>query len=113
MIEINNALLREFRAGNRCEWCGRTVAELDPHHYWQKRGVGGGSRLDIRINLIGLCRGFVCGRFVSCHDDAEAGIISREDLLDKVAAREGTTPAAIRDEIQRLRGVRGKVVRRK
>jgi len=87
----NPELLEEFRYRPRCEWCGQpNRTGLDPHHLWT-RGAG---RLDIRINLIALCR--------ACHQDVHSGVIARDDLLAKVSAREGFPPEEIAQEIYRL-----------
>lgn len=57
--------------------------------------MGGGGRLDVRANLISLCR--------ECHNKAHAGLISRAELLLLVSIREGMTPEQITEEIWRLR----------
>lgn len=71
-------LLSEFRRGP-CEWCHAPGA-TDPHHLFT-RGMGGGGRLDIRLNLCRLCH--------RCHMAHHYG--SRPmtpDLLAIVASRE-------------------------
>jgi hypothetical protein len=88
---INENLLEQFRRKRRCEWCGHSVTGCDPHHVFT-RGAG---RLDLRINLIGLCR--------ECHNDVHLGHIARFDLLAVVAAREGMSQDVIEAEIYRLR----------
>ena len=93
MQVIDEPLLEEFRWGP-CDWCGET-GRCDPHHLWG-RGMGGGSRLDIEINLVSLCR--FCHR--SHHDGNEP---TRADLLAIVAAREDTTQDAIIAQIAHLR----------
>ena len=81
MKVVNEDLLDEFRAPGRCEWCTDYCPDgRDPHHLWA-RGMGGGGRLDIRENLISLCR--------VCHSLFHAGHIGRYDLLAIVAHREG------------------------
>lgn len=65
--------------------------------------MGGGSRLDIRINLMSLCR-------IPCHNDAD-GKIPRCSLLEIVAKREGRTPDSIEEEIWRLLRTPGKEIR--
>lgn len=62
-----------------CEFCDKTGEKLDCHHIYA-RGMGGGSRLDIPINLIILCR--------TCHDKAQNGRISRRELWGIAAERE-------------------------
>src|SRR5437016_2784175 len=91
---IDKPLLALFRRPGRCEWCGK-FGPRDPHHLFA-RGMGGGGRLDIRINLVSICRD--CHN--ACHDGQEPGLI---DLLAIVAQRENTTQDAIRREIWRLR----------
>ena len=54
-----------------CEM-GHSVA-VDIHHI-HPRGMGGNPSRDVIENLMALCR--------DCHDDAEAGRISREELTD-------------------------------
>lgn len=89
MIHKNQSLLREMSGPGRCEWCS-FACYRDPHHLW-KRGMSGGSRLDIRVNIASLCR--------ECHDRTELPRgkqqITRTDLLRIVAKRERTTPRAI------------------
>jgi hypothetical protein len=50
----DEALLDEFRQGT-CEWPGCSRSPCDPHHLFE-RGMGGGNRLDVRWNLMSLCR---------------------------------------------------------
>ena len=88
-------LLDEFRRKPRCEWCNaRSRHGLDPHHVFA-RGMGGGGRLDVRINLVSLCR--------TCHGEVHGGRIMRRDLLAIVAAREGMLQDDVEREIYRLR----------
>ena len=78
---VDEALLALFRSATRCEWCGRDTPEgADPAHVFA-RGVGGGSRLDIRINLVSLCRGWHNGQWVSCHDANHAGLFFELDAI--------------------------------
>lgn len=71
-------LLDVFRA-RPCEWCG-APPRSDPHHVYRK-GMGGGARLDVCLNLISACR--------ECHQKQEDGRISRSEQWERVAAREG------------------------
>jgi hypothetical protein len=96
---IDEQLLADFRGPGTCEWCGRQVVRREPHHIYA-RGMGGGGRLDVRVNLVALCAPFSGGD--DCHDAAHDGRITKDDLLPVVAGREGTSPGAIRDEIFRL-----------
>lgn len=87
MIVKDEALLDEFRGPGLCQFCGKWNKVREPHH-WKPKGAGGGSRLDIRENIISM--GFVWG--CGCHDKAENAKISREAVLAKIAAREGKNP---------------------
>ena len=77
---VDDALLQEFRAAWKCEWCNKpTPSGCDPHHLFA-RGMGGGGRLDVRINLISLCR--------ECHTDLHDGKIGRDQLAVVIVERE-------------------------
>lgn len=94
---IDEALLDEFRQSGYCEWCGRWFVRLDAAHVFA-RGMGGGGRLDVRVNLLGLCR--------RDHDLHHAGHKpTRDDLIALIAKREGLTPEAVVAEITRLRNL--------
>lgn len=95
MIVKDEKVLTRFRQAPRCEWCGRpTPHGCDPHHVFAK-GLGGGSRLDIAINLASLCR--------SCHQSHHSGHLPlREDLQAIVAQREGRFQVDIMADIYRL-----------
>ena len=93
MIITNDALLEEFRGAWKCECCGKsTLQGCDPHHLWGK-GFGGGAQLDIRVNLIALCR--------LCHRKFHDGHLKKATLLIIVAKREGLTVAGIEAIINR------------
>lgn len=85
-------LLFQFRLKLRCEHCGKR-GPVDPHHLFS-RGFGGGTRLDIAINLIALCR--------KCHDEFHNGKIKLFDLLKIVAKRHNRSAGSIEKEINRL-----------
>lgn len=88
----------DFRNAAACEWCGREREhwfQFDPHHFLIHRGHGGGSRLDIRANLISLCG-------LPCHQEAEAQKIRRGDLLPIVAKREGVSESALEAVVKLL-----------
>lgn len=90
---INDDLLREFRTPGRCECCNRHCKYREGHHLFA-RGAGGGSRLDVRINLLALGRTEMFQCF--CHSDSHAGLKpTRADMLEVVAERECTTPEDI------------------
>ncbi len=90
MKVINDYLLAYFR--NRpCDFCGEP-APSDCHHV-KPRGHGGGSRLDVALNLVSLCR--------SCHD----GVDCREGqdrCWRLIEEREGLEEGAARGAVDRL-----------
>ncbi len=97
---IDKPLLRRFAGPGVCEHCKRKVSSRDPHHLFG-RGMGGGRRFDIPLNLISLCSAFSGGE--NCHARYHAGQILREMLLAIVAKREGCLQSDIEAEIWRLR----------
>lgn len=90
---INEALLIDFRLLGRCEHCQRPFPCLEASHAFTK-GMGGGSRLDIPINLNGLCR--------TCHQMHHDGNLPKMHLLEIIASREKATVDKIEREIFRL-----------
>jgi len=79
VIIRNPDLLAEFSAAQRCEHC-RKPAKCDAAHIYA-RGLGGGHQLDIRPNVVSLCR--------RCHTSSHAGNEpTRQQLLAIVAERE-------------------------
>ncbi len=100
MKVIDNDLLNEFRHAGICEFCLRRVTNREPHHIIG-RGMGGGRRMDVRINLISLCAEFSGG--AHCHTLVHVGRIGREKLLAVVARREGLSVDALERELHRLR----------
>ena len=96
MRVVDKALLAVFRSAQRCEWCGKATPEgCHPHHLWG-RGLGGGSRLDIRLNLAALC-----ARCHRLHHDGHRPL--KCDLLAIVAAREHTTQDRIERVVYKIR----------
>lgn len=93
----NKRLLREFAKATRCDFCGRHTQGCDPAHLWS-RGAG---RLDIRCNLMSLCRGLVIDKsgrissWVSCHQDYDGGLIPKETMIGKKATIIGYSAADI------------------
>jgi hypothetical protein len=84
---VSEPLLDEFRHAPCCELCGaENKTGMDPHHL-RSRGIGGGGRLDVRINIITACR--------DCHSLIPTSKIGRERILQVVATREKTTPEII------------------
>lgn len=86
-----------FRGSGICEMCLERVRERDPHHIFS-RGTG---RLDIKVNLVSVCRVFSGGR--NCHALIHDGHIKRRQLVDIAARRERVTPESIEDCIYSLR----------
>lgn len=91
---IDPDLLLQFSGLGSCEWCGQ-YGPRHAHHLWS-RGAG---RLDVRINLIGLCPW--------CHFDVHNGKIARNDLLVVVANREKMLQDEIQIAIWELRRLNG------
>lgn len=100
MIIEDEALLDEFRTAGQCELCGKDAPRREPHHAFA-RGLGGGSRLDVRVNLVAVsAQGtFVC----HCHRLFHDGFIPRRCVLAIIALREGMTIDAVEREVYRLR----------
>lgn len=95
----NEALLAEFRSKRCCEFCQRyLVYAAHPHHLWAK-GMGCGSRMDVRFNLIALGGPWDC----NCHGKVHQGKVTRPQLLDVVGRREGMTPEEIIVAVGRLK----------
>ncbi len=91
---ISEATLKLFRGLHRCEWC-RGLWHCDAAHVFG-RGVGGGFRLDVPINLVSLCR--------PCHDAHHAGREpTRSDLLAIVAARHNLLQPVVEEALKLLR----------
>jgi hypothetical protein len=100
MRVVNPSLFKAFNSGTVCEWC-RRPADLDCHHIITRSRC----RLDVRINLIGLCRGFYQGRWISCHDDAGDGgkaMLGPDDLWAVVAVRENCIQSDIRAVLEAI-----------
>lgn len=98
MIRHDETLLFYFRSKHLCEWCGkeRLFAEsFDPHHI-EARGMGGGKRLDVALNLMAVHR--------LCHSEIEAGgAKAKRKCLEIVAKREGLSgPDEVQEAIYRL-----------
>lgn len=92
MILRDEKLLAEFRRAPRCEYCQQwTPHGCDPAHL-MSRGAG---RVDIRSNLMSLCR--------KCHSAAHYGSIKLAELFRIVCRREKTTVARIKAKVWRIR----------
>lgn len=96
MRVVDDKLLSEFRHAPRCAWCNAlTPGGTEPHHLWS-RGLGGGGRLDVRVNIVSLCQ--------RCHREHHNGHAPyRHQLLRVVAAREGKLPREVEAEVLALR----------
>jgi hypothetical protein len=94
VIVKNPALMKAFSGPGLCSWCGKAVSSRDPHHV-VARGIGGGKRLDVSVNIVSLCTTFSGGG--NCHHMAHNGReITKSDLLAVIAARE----ECLQDEIE-------------
>src|SRR5947209_1902092 len=93
MIVVNEPLLQYFRTRPMCEHCGLRKG-VEPHHVFG-RGAGGGTRLDIVVNLIALCPG--------CHRAAQAYRIPQFEVISIVARREGLLVAEVKAAVYRMR----------
>jgi hypothetical protein len=82
---VDQPLLNSFKSPGFCCHCGKKVKSRDPHHL-RSRGVGGGNRLDIPLNIISLCSTFSGGD--NCHQQYHDGKIKPEVLMQLVADRE-------------------------
>jgi hypothetical protein len=74
-----------YRGAGSCEWCRKYVSRREPHHIIA-RGMGGGKRLDVHLNLVSLCATFSGGD--NCHHAVTVGDIAQYDTLAIVAVRE-------------------------
>lgn len=97
MIVKDDALLDEFRKRGRCEICHEWRHRLFPHHF-HGRGMGGGSQMDVRENLLALCW--------KCHEDCHWARVERKEQLRLIARREKMTPEQVMDRIYELLGRR-------
>ena len=100
MIVIDEKLLASFRGPGICEWCKRYAGHRHAAHV-RPRQMGGGSRLDVRINLISLC--WFC--HLAQHEGREP---TRADLEAVVAAREQRFQDDIEAECLAIRRKRGR-----
>lgn len=101
MIVKNPKLLKAFSGPGLCGYCGRFCRDREPHHV-QTRGMGGGGRIDLEINLISLGCAFCCG----CHRNHHNGQFPLTiDLEALIAIREDMPVDEIRAEIRRIRNL--------
>lgn len=91
---VNPSYLKSFRLTSRqCEWCKYTQ-ELEVHHV-QRRSHG---RIDAWCNVLALCGAFARG----CHAKADAGIITKYELWQRIACREKVRLETVVEEIDRI-----------
>ncbi len=105
MIVENESLLREFRGPGKCEWCGKQCRTREAAHIFAK-GMGGGGRLDVRINLVGLGLGGWVGvrAECNCHSSHHTGHEpSKRQLMERAAEREGVDATDIEAVLWLLR----------
>lgn len=85
MQVLDEILMQEMRDAKRCNLCGKMRyygCPMHPHHI-ARRGTGGGSRVDVRFNLLAL--------HWDCHDSTENGHVPILVQWACVAAREKKT----------------------
>jgi hypothetical protein len=84
----NRKMRKEFALPGHCEWCNRWCRKREGHHLRTRT-----PEITIRINLISLGSTplFCC----PCHTDIGNGKTGRQEVLLKVAAREGCRPEDI------------------
>lgn len=81
-----------------CELCGREQA-THVHHIFA-RGMGGGGRLDVAINLISLCW--------QCHRKVHDGRILRSHILQAVARRHRMGAEEIENRIRQMLAIQNR-----
>lgn len=97
MTNTDEALLDQFRGPGLCESCALPCLQREASHILTK-GMGGGSRLDHRLNVLSQCR--------RCHQGwHDCGVREKRDLmLQAVIGREelNMTPEELLTELYRL-----------
>jgi len=93
MTIIDPKIIQECRDRAQCELCYAGTAPYEAHHIYH-RGMGGGSQLDVAINLICVC--------VKCHRLIHDGWVKRQGLLAAVAVREGISSQQVWERICEL-----------
>lgn len=82
MTILDPDLLQTMRGAGRCSWCLAWCQRLEPAHIFT-RGCGGGSRIDLAVNVVPLGSAFDCG----CHVENHAGHEPTTENLLTVAAQ--------------------------
>jgi hypothetical protein len=96
MVILNEGLLKYFRSKKLCELCGRPIPhgrKAEPHHV-KCRGHGGGSRLDVALNLVSACW--------LCHGQVQEDPQGQARCVEVIAYREGLLPEQVQEAIWRL-----------
>jgi hypothetical protein len=88
----NEKLLDRFRGWRRDEVTGK-MGWCIPHHIISK-GMGGGTRLDVAINLVAVTD--------QTHARIHAGFVKRKALLAIIGRRHGMTAANVLDRLHAL-----------
>ncbi len=92
---VNEKTLALFRAAGPCEHCRKWQDRRDPHHV-TSRGHGAGTRIDLKENLVGLCR--------ACHSRYGDDPRHKEFFLTLIAERENFKNAdAVMDYLYSVR----------
>jgi|ERR1700719_671738 len=100
MVIIDEPLLASMRLAGPCDLCSKWCRSREPAHILS-RGMGGGRRIDHRLNLLALGTVFQC----DCHNRIHRGKIGEAEQWAAVAEREVTTPEAAQFEIRRIRAL--------
>lgn len=95
---VNDKLLALYRGPGRCDLCKMSCREREVHHLMSK-GAGGGSRMDIPINL---CSVGVAFSPCVCHREFHAGSLPRREFIVAVANREFIDPDYVEETLLRL-----------
>lgn len=92
-MRIANDLLLDYFRSRPCEVCGRAPPS-EPHHVY-RTGIGGGSRLDVALNLMSLCR--------LCHERYHHGGGATTDFCwSMIDNREGLEPGQAKAAVHAL-----------
>lgn len=81
---VDYALLERMGSSRVCEYCGRRLKHKGEVNHIISRGLGGGHRMDIPLNLTLLGSPWDCG----CHEAYHHGRIARDELVWIAAIRE-------------------------
>jgi hypothetical protein len=90
----NEKLLAEYRGVRHCWWCGK-IKRCQAHHLVTK-GMGGGRRADVKLNLAALC----CDCHTA-HHNGERPLTP--DLVAVVAAWNRVPEADVEDAMRTIK----------